>query len=405
MSRTAHLESRFDPTELTIPSGHAWARLPLLGGALGLLGLVASLALAAGDPGQFYFSWLVAFLFYLTIALGGLFFVLTHYVTKASWSVVVRRMAEALTGSLPLFVPLFLPVLLGMPHLYHWTDAQAVAHDPLLSAKQGYLNPTFFTVRAAIYFVSWVGLTLWYCRRSAAQDLTGDIPTTLRLIRYSGPALFVFAFTVSFAGIDWVMSLDPHWYSTMFGVYFFSGTLVAIFAALSLLAVGLERAGLLRGTVTVEHLHDLGKLLFAFTVFWAYIGFSQYFLIWYGNIPEETSFFLQRAEGSWRTLTSLLAWGHFAVPFFFLMSRNVKRRHTLLVAGSLWMLAMHYVDVYWLVMPVHHPHGFAPKALDLTTFVGVGGLFVAMVGRALSRHALVPVRDPRLDESLGFENA
>jgi len=266
-------------------------------------------------------------------------------------------------------------------------------------------SPTFFTVRAALYFASWIGLAFWYSRRSSDQDRTGDIPTTLRLIRTSGPALFVFAFTVSFAGIDWVMSLDPHWYSTMFGVYFFSGALVAIFATLSLVSVGLSRTGLLRGALTVEHLHDLGKLLFAFTVFWAYIGFSQYFLIWYGNIPEETAFFLHRAEGSWRAVTAFLAWGHFAVPFFFLMSRSVKRRQGLLVAGSVWLLAMHYVDVYWLVMPVHHPQGLTPRLLDVSTFVGVGGLVVAVVGRALTRHALVPVRDPRLAESLGFENA
>src|SRR5262245_60323730 len=157
MSQPAHLEASLDPAELTIPAGHAWARLPLVGGAVGLLGLVASVALAAGDPGQFYFSWLVSFLFFLTFALGGLFFVLAHYVTYASWSVVVRRLAEGLMGALPLFALLFLPVLLGLRQLYHWTDAAAVAHDPLLAAKQGYLNPTFFTVRAAIYFASWVG--------------------------------------------------------------------------------------------------------------------------------------------------------------------------------------------------------------------------------------------------------
>jgi hypothetical protein len=393
-----------DRADVTVPPGHAWNRWPLIGAVIGVVGLGASIGLGMRDPEQFYFSWLVAFMFFLSIALGGLFFVLTHYVTKASWSVVVRRVAENVMGALPVFVLLFVPVLMGMQELYHWTDADAVAHDHLLEGKASYLNRNFFLVRAAVYFGSWTLLSLWFLRRSVKQDTTGDVPTTLRMIQLSAPALFVFAVTVTFASIDWIMSLDPHWYSTIFGVYYFSGCLVGIFAVMALLAVAMRRAGLTGGAITTEHFHDLGKLLFAFTVFWAYIGFSQYFLIWYGNIPEETTFYLHRSEGSWMTLTIVLAVGHFGLPFLYLMSRNVKRRTGLLAVGSVWMLLMHYLDMYWLVMPVHHHHAVHFGILDVTTLLGIGGVFFAAVAWQMRRRALVPVRDPRLAESLGFEN-
>jgi hypothetical protein len=393
------------PQEMSLPPGHAWGRLPALGAGLGLAGIVVSALLGARDPGQFYFSWLVAFLFWLSIALGALFFVLTHFVTKASWSVVLRRQAENVMGTLPVFALLFVPIVLGMHDLYHWTHADAVAHDPLLAGKSAYLNTGFFLARAAACLAVWALLASWFARRSVDQDRTGDVPTTLGLIRYSAPALFAFALTVTVASIDWMMSLDPHWYSTMFGVYYFAGCLVGFFAFMNLLAAAMQRAGLFRGTLTTEHFHDLGKLLFGFTVFWAYIAFSQYFLIWYGNIPEETVFYARRMQGSWETLSAMLAWGHFGVPFLFLMSRHAKRRTATLVAGSVWVLVMHLIDLYWIVMPVHRPAGAAPGLVDLAALVAVGGVFLAALGWLLRRRALIPVRDPRLAESLGFENA
>jgi hypothetical protein len=221
----------------------------------------------------------------------------------------------------------------------------------------------------------------------------------------SAPALAVFAVTLTGAAVDWVMSLDPHWYSTIFGVYFFAGCVLGNFAFLALLASALRNAGLLREFITIEHLHDLGKLLFGFTVFWAYIAFCQFFLIWYGNIPEETVWYIHRAEGSWKTASLVLGVGHFGLPFLYLIARKTKRRPALLVAGASWLLAMHFLDLYWLVMPILHAHGPAPSLLDLTTFLGVGGLFVAVIGLRLRRHAMVPLRDPKLARSLSFENA
>jgi hypothetical protein len=394
-----------DASRFTIPPGHPWNRLPLLGLVLGGIGLLASLALGARDPEQFYFSWLVAFTFFLSIALGGLFFVLLHYVTGARWSVVVRRLSENAMATLPVFVVLFLPVALGVHRLYHWAHADAAAHDPLLAHKSSYLNPGFFFVRAALCLGIWTLFALWFYRRSLEQDRTGDAGIARRLRQLSAPGMIVFALTITIAAVDWIMSLEPHWYSTIFGVYFFTGSLVGIFAFLSIVAVLLTRTGLLQDALTTEHFHDLGKLLSAFTTFWAYIGFSQYFLIWYANIPEETVFYQARLAGSWRAVTIALAVGHFGVPFFFLMSRNVKRRRPLLLAGAVWMLLMHLLDVHWLVMPTLHEEGFRPHLLDLTALAAVGGLFLALFGQLARRHALLPTRDPHLLDSMRFENA
>ncbi len=404
----SHGEPVVQLDQLTIPESHAWNRLPLVSGLVGIVFLAVSFVLGSGQPAQFYFSWLVAFMFFLSLALGGLFFVLTHYVTRASWSVVPRRLAENIMGTLPLFALLFIPIVLGMHHLFHWTHADAVQHDVLLQRKAPYLNTPFFLIRAAVCFVSWTALALWFRSRSVKQDSSGNaqnVQTTLRMIQVSAPALFLFAITMTVASVDWLMSLDPHWYSTMFGVYYFAGSLVGIFAFMSLFAVAMRRAGLFGGALTVEHLHDLGKLLFAFTVFWAYIAFSQYFLIWYGNIPEETVFYSLRAQGSWLAVSKMLMWGHFGIPFLFLLSRHIKRRPGLLVLGSSWMLVMHFMDIYWLVMPIHHTAGVHFSLLDLSTLLGIGGLFLAVIAWQLRRRALIPVKDPRLAESLSFENA
>jgi hypothetical protein len=226
-----------------------------------------------------------------------------------------------------------------------------------------------------------------------------------RLRRFAGPAIIVLALTQTFASIDWIVSLTPHWYSTMFGVYFFAGSFVGFIALLSVVAAAMRGAGLLETVITAEHLQDLGKFLFAFTAFWAYIAFSQFFLIWYANLPEETIWFKARLEGSWEIVSLLLMAGHFGVPFFYLMGRAVKRRGWTLAVGGTWLLAMHFVDIYWQVMPTLHPEGVRPSALDVAAFVAVGGCFVAAASWLMRQQALVPMRDPRLAESLAFENA
>jgi hypothetical protein len=389
----------------TIPAGHAWNRLPLIGAVLAVLGAVVCGIMAPGNPKQFYFSWLVAFLFFMSLALGGLFFVLIQYASQGGWGIVLRRIGETIFATVPVMALLFVPVVIGLHDLYEWSHAEALEHDALLRWKAPYLNTPFFLIRAFIFFGLWSGIAILYYRGSRGQDETGDPGVSARLRRLAGPALIVLALTQTFASIDWIMSLTPHWYSTMFGVYFFAGSFVGFIALLSVVVVAMRAAGLLETIITAEHLHDIGKFLFAFTAFWAYISFSQFFLMWYGNMPEETIWYKARMEGSWMTVSILLMVGHFGAPFLYLMGRTVKRKGVTLAVGGAWLLAMHFVDLYWQVMPTLHAEGLRPSVLDVAAFVTVGGCFLATAGWLMRRQALVPVRDPRLGESLAFENA
>jgi hypothetical protein len=393
------------PEQATIPPGHAWNRLPIAGGIAALLGGAACAIMGTANPKQFFFSWLVSFLFFLSLSLGGLFFVLIQYAAQGGWGIVLRRIGEATFAALPAMAALFLPLLLGLADLYSWAVPGAAEHDALLQWKAPYLNVPFFVARAAIYFASWSFIALLYYRGSRGQDVSGDPGVSARLRRLAGPAIIVLALTQTFASVDWIMSLTPHWYSTIFGVYFFAGSFVGFIALLSVVTVAMRGARLLDTVISPEHLHDIGKLLFAFTAFWAYIGFSQFFLIWYANLPEETIWYKVRMEGSWMQVSLLLVVGHFVAPFFYLMGRTVKRKGATLAVGGAWLLAMHFVDIYWQVMPTLHPEGVRVSALDVAALVATGGCFVAAVSWLMRRQALVPLRDPRLGESLAFENA
>ena len=392
------------PEQATIPPGHPWNRLPVIGAASAVLGAAGCAILGASNPKQFFFSWLVSFLFFQTLALGALFFVLIQYAAQGGWGIVLRRIAETIFCTIPVMALLFLPLLFGLHDLYEWSHADAAEHDALLRWKAPYLNVPFFLIRAVLFFGIWSAIAVFYHRGSRGQDATGDPGVSARLRLFAGPAIIVLALTQTFAAIDWIMSLTPHWYSTMFGVYFFAGSWVGFIALLSVVVVAMRGAGLLDTVISPEHLHDIGKFLFAFTAFWAYIAFSQFFLMWYGNMPEETIWYKARMEGSWLTVSIVLLFGHFVAPFFYLMGRDVKRKGWTLAVGGAWVLAMHFVDLYWQVMPTLHPEGFSPSLLDVAALVAVGGCFVAAASWLMRRQALVPLRDPRLAESLAFEN-
>ena len=247
---------------------------------------------------------------------------LIQYASQGGWGVVLRRIGETTFATVPMMAALSIPLLLGVRDLYEWAHPGAAEHDPLLHWKEPFLNVPFFLIRAALYFAIWSFIALMYYRGSRGQDVSGDPRVSARLRRLAGPALIVLALTQTFASIDWIMSLTPHWYSTMFGVYFFAGSFVGFIALLSVVTVAMRSAGLLETVVSAEHLHDVGKFLFAFTAFWAYIAFSQFFLVWYANMPEETIWYKARLEGSWKMVSIFLMAGHFGAPFLYLMGRS-----------------------------------------------------------------------------------
>ena len=374
------------------------------------LGLLAGTGVWAHFMGnglqRFLQSYLLAFSFFLTLGLGALFFVLMSYLMRAGWSVTVRRLAEDLAVCMWLAAVLFVPIILGLGDLYQWARPEIVAGDTLLQGKAAYLNRTFFTLRWVFYFAVWIGLAQYFYRLSGQQDETGDPELTLRMERVSAPGTLLFALTITFASFDLLMSLDAHWFSTIFGVYFFAGSTVSFFALLALLVVGFQHFGFLQQSVTVEHLHDIGKLCFAFVVFWAYIAFSQYMLIWYGNIPEETGWYERRQEGAWMWASLALLVGHFFVPFLFLLSKHVKRRKGLLAAGAAWVLAMHLLDLYWIIMPQKqfNTSGSIPfHVFDVICLVAFSLLFFAAAKESMRRRSLIPEKDPRLAEALAFK--
>ncbi len=386
----------------------------VIAAGIGIVFLIISAVLGSmqGDGmRRFMFSYLVAFAFFLSIALGALWTVILEHLVGAHWSIVVRRIAELITATFPMLAALSLviliPLLFGSEVLYFWTTA-AADHDHLVHAKLGYLNPTFFSIRLVGYFTFWILVSRHFFKKSLEQDKSGDIAISKVLRRHAGPSMIAFAFTTAFGSFDLLMSLYPAWYSTMFGVYFFAGCIIAIYATLSLTAMVLQRSGRLVHSITVEHYHDLGKMLFAFVFFWGYVAFSQFMLIWYADLPEETIWFRNRIYGHWSGLSLVILFGHFIIPFVILMSRWSKRILPLLAALSTWMLVMHYGDLFWIVMPEYANAEFPDHTwfmlMDVTIVLGIGGLVVAAAANAARGRQLIPIKSPLLGKSLNFEN-
>ncbi len=378
--------------------------LPIM---VGVAGMALALVGYVTDSNQFFFSYLVAWSFCLTIALGALFFVLIQHLTKAKWSVVVRRIAESLMWSFPLLALLSLPIFFGMHDLYHWSHADVMdptnAHfDPILKEKEVYLNVPFFIGRALLYFVGWSLISFLLYRSSIRQDLEDDPSIPARQRKISAIGLIFTAITTSFASYDFVMSTDPHWFSTMFGVYFFAASFWVAHAVIALSAALLQRNKGLNGIVTEEHYHDLGRLMFGFTVFWAYIAFSQYMLIWFGNLPEETLWYRHRLEHGWEVHSAILLAGHFIIPFWVLLARTVKRRGSLLAGVAVWFIVLNWFDMHWLIMPARGAEHASISWISLACGFGLFGLFFGAFMYRLNRHSLVPQNDPQVAKSIAF---
>jgi hypothetical protein len=418
-------------------------RLDSRSGALSLLGIAAAVAGLGGavalsfawgvEPERFWRIWLQNFMFVLSLALGGLFFVLVQFLTRAGWSVTVRRVAEAFAANLRWIWILFLPIVglaaMGDLHrLFPWADLKLLAElNPaeasIVETKAGYFAPWFFWGRAVGYFVVWAGLAHYFWTRSTRQDSEGGTLLTQRMQRLAAPGMILFGVTLTFASVDWIMSLNPAWFSTMFGVYFFAASCTGSFAAIILALLALRSQHKLVGLVNAEHLQELGKMLFAFgMVFWAYIAFSQFMLIWYANIPEETVWFLARQVGEWKWLSVALLIGHFVIPFLLLISKHPKRMPFTLGFVATWMLLFHWLDLYWLIVPptLHDAAEFTSydalvdahadasahllDPVNWLALLGMLGLFLSFTVQSLRSRALVPVSDPRLHEALAFEN-
>lgn len=396
--------------QIHIDPKSGWRKLPAVFGAVGLGGLGLGFATMGEHSADFFFAYLVALMFWLTLGLGGFFFVIVQHATRAGWSIVVRRLAENAMLTLPVCGLLSLPmVFMGAHDLFHWTHLEVVAGDPVLTAKQPWLNEGFFRVRALVYVGLWSLLSYLFWSWSTKQDGSRDPVALTHKMRWLAPlSVMVFALSLTFGAFDWLMSLDPHWFSTIFGVYYFAGCVIVIHAFLGLVSLLLHRSGYLQGVVTPEHLHDLGKMMFAFTVFWAYIGFSQYFLIWYASIPEETDWFHQRGQGQFLALSLVLVFTRFVFPFLGLMSRRIKRNPKTFMFWAVWVIVAEFIDMVWLIQPVHaHEQGVYEIHLGLpevTTFLGIGGIVLAVFTWATCRNALIPVKDPRILESINHEN-
>lgn len=364
-----------------------------------LLGAVALAVCLAGGLAfsreQFLHAYLTAYLFWAGIALGSLALLMLHHLVGGRWGHVIQRILESAVATLPLLALLFLPILLNLEGLYVWARPGAAETDHLIHHKAPYLNAPFFWARTLLYFAVWITLGGLLRRWSLAQDRTGEARLTRRLQVLSGPGLVLYGLTATFAAVDWVMSIEPHWFSTIYGVIFIVGQGLAALAFAIVVARLLARRRPLSEALAPSQSHDLGNLLLAFVMLWAYIAFSQYLIIWSGNIPEEIVWYVARMTGGWQLLAFALIGLHFLLPFFLLLSRATKRRLPVLFAVAAGILVMRQVDLFWVVSPAFHGKEWGLHWLDLVAPVGLGGIWVAAFVRQLKRNPLLPLQDPR----------
>lgn len=362
---------------------------------LGSIGVLGMLIGALNSPDRFYASYLFGYAFWVGLSLGCLALLMLHHLVSGAWGFVIQRVVEAGVRTLPFMALLFIPIYFGMERLYPWTDPGLIAESHAIHHKSVYLNVPFFIGRTVLYFAFWIAAALLLSKWSRAQDKTAEGGLTKTMRMFSGPGMALLILTVTFASIDWMMSLDPEWFSSIYGVMVLVGD---VLGSLSLSIILIRLLALRKPLVeilTPRHYHHLGNLLLAFTVLWAYLAFSQFLITWSGNLPEDNSWYLRRIGHGWSTVAILLLIGHFFIPFILLLLRRTKRviRSLSIVAGGI--LIMRLVDVFWLIKPAFSPDGISISALDVLAPIGIGGLWVALFVSQLKGHSLVPLHDPR----------
>ena len=393
------VQSEFNYQKKELPSGlfKIGILLFIVGGILSLVGFFVDLERAV-------FSYLVTYMMIVSIGLGSLFLVALEYVAGADWSTPIRRIPEYFAGLLPILFLLVIPLFVFNHDLFHWAHKEAVAEDKILQGKAPYLNVSFFIIRTLIFIGIW-SLFYWVLiRNSKKQDETKDQLLTKRNIKFSAAFIPIFAISITFTAIDFMMSLEPHWFSTIFGVYYFAGTVVGALAAVTIAVVLLKEKGYFSPWMTDDHLFSLGALLFAFVNFWAYIAFSQFLLIWYADLPEETMWFLTRWNGNWAVFSILLIIIHFAVPYFTLLTQPSKKNPKILKFIAVWLLFAHLFDLFWMIMPdmeaMHN--GYVFSWIDLVLPIAGTGLVILVFTLRSKRDNLIPVGDPKLKRGMDF---
>jgi len=384
--------------DVAIPELKGLQQRLLVAGAVGAAISVLGLLL---NSRQFFQSYLMAYMLWLGVTLGCLALGMVHQLSGGAWGVLIRRPIGAAARVIPVMTALFLPIALGVTRIYPWTNADLVAHDEALQHKQLYLNIPFFLTRAAIYFLAWNALSYFLNRWSLEQDRTGDPRIARRMQMLSGGGLVVYGLTITFASFDWLMSLEPHWYSTIYGVLILGGQGLSSLAFLIIVLVWLSRRPPLDQIVVPAHFHDLGNLMLAFVMLWAYFSFSQYLIIWAGNLPLEIAWYLHRLQTGWRSVGIALIIFHFAVPFVLLLSRAVKRTPDYLIKVAVGVLVLRLVDLFWLIAPEFHQSGIVVSWLDVVLPLSLGSLWLGAFVWQLRGRAILPVHDPQFDEALG----
>jgi hypothetical protein len=371
-----------------------------LGMGAALVGVVMTIAgYAMAGQGKFFEAYLVAYVFWMGIPLGSLALLMVQHLSGGAWGIVIRRPLEAAVRTLPIMAFLFIPIVLGMGHLYHWAHPEALA-DPIIAQKAAYLNTPFFLARQVAYFAIWTTMGTLLTRWSAEQDRHADPAIVRRFSILSGAGLVIYSLTATFAAVDWTMSVNPHWYSTMWGPLYMVGQGLSAFAFVIVIVVVLSKSAPLNAVVTAHHFHDLGKFLFAFLMLWAYLTFSQYLIIWSANVAEEIPHYLVRWNGGFQYVSTFIMLGHFAIPYALLLSRDVKRHSRRLRIIATWILSARVVDYYWHVAPEFHAETLTIGLLDIGLPIAIGGIFLGFFAVYLKRESLLPVNDPGLPKAL-----